>query len=102
MLLFRQCHWLRRRVLKTVIPGDLKSSSNCSQRGEISTRQQNEKTSALTSQNEKGHMLNPVNLVYWCLKVIHQGQDYQGPPSGLTLTSLFILLRVRCLKNAKP
>lgn len=47
-----------------------------------------EKTSL--SQNEKGHMLNPDNLVYWCLKVIHGGVDYQGPPSGLPLTSSFI------------
>lgn len=35
-------------------------------------------------------MLNPDNLVYRCLKVIHQGLDYQGPPLGLALTSSFI------------
>lgn len=35
-------------------------------------------------------MLNPDNLVYWCLKVIHQGLDYQGPPLGLVLISSFI------------
>lgn len=66
---------------------------------QISTRQLNEKTSGPTSQNEKGHMLNTDNLVYWCLKVIHQGLDYQSPPLALALTSSFICSVCDTLKS---
>ena len=87
MLLFRQHHPLQNRVFKTVILQPPIQIQLQSVKKQISTRQLNEKTSGPTSQNEKGHMLNPDNLVYWCLKVIHQGLDYEGPPLGLALTS---------------
>lgn len=44
-------------------------------------------------------MLNPDNLVYWCLKVIHQGLDYWGPPLGLALTSSFVCSVCDSLKS---
>lgn len=44
-------------------------------------------------------MLNPDNLVYWYLKVIHQGVDYRGPPLGLALTSSLICYVCDTLKS---
>lgn len=101
MLLFRQHNPLQNNSSQDCHFCNLKSRSNCNCRlkKQISTRQLNDKTSGPISQNEKGHMLNPDNLVYWCLKVIHQGLDYQGPPSGLALTSSFICCVCDTLKS---